>query len=183
MKYDISLIQQTLIFKGLSAFEIKQVFEGCATVKEFALNEKIIEQGSVNDDLYFLPKGKIQVDIELSYNQDQQLNTIEGPLVLGEISFLDKSPRSATIKAADNISVYIINGQLLDELLIEMPNTGHKIKHNIALSVAKTVRRMSTLLSGEMQKNQMLQKKTAELGANKYKETINNLNYHLHLSV
>jgi len=140
-------------------------------------------EGSSNDDLFFIPKGKIQVDIEVSHTQDRQLNTIDGPLVLGEISFLDKSPRSATIKAAENISVYIINGKLLDDLLIEMPNTGHKIKHNIALSVAKTVRRMSSLLSGEMQKNQILQKKTAELGANKYKETINSLNYHLHLSV
>jgi len=66
MEYDIALIQQTDIFNGLSAFEIKQVFEECASLKEFTAMEKIIEEASVNDDLYFLPKGKVQVDLELS---------------------------------------------------------------------------------------------------------------------
>lgn len=183
MEYDTQLIQQTIIFKGLSDFEIKQVFEECAALKEFSANEKIIQEGSDNDDLYFLPSGKVLVDIEVGYAQGRSLNLIEGPLVLGEISFLDKSPRSATIKAAESLSIYIINGQLLDKLLIEMPNTGHKLKHNMALSVAQTVRRMSTLLTSEMKKNQTLQKKTAELGSNRYKETINNLNYQLHHTV
>jgi len=183
MEYDISLIQQTTIFNGLSAFEIKQVFEECASLKEFSAMEKIIEEGSDNDDLYFLPKGEIQVDLELNNAPNRKLNTIKGPIVLGEISFLDKSPRSATIKAVENLSVYIINGRSLDELIKEMPHTGHKIKHNIALSVSQTIRHMNQLLSREMQSNQFLQKKTAELGANRYSETVADLAYRINLSV
>ena len=183
MEYDISLIQQTIIFKGLSSFEIKQIFEGCASLKTFASGEKITEEGSVNDDLYFLSKGKVKVELELSHIPHRQINTIEGPIVLGEISFLDKSPRTATIKPVENLSIYVINGRSLDELLGEMPHTGHKIKHNIAISIAKTVRRMNDMLSGEMQKNQKLQKKTVELGTQKYNESIANFAYHIHLSV
>ena len=183
MEYNIELIQQTIFFKGLSAFEIKQVFEECASLKNFSAMEKIIEEGSINDDIFFLPKGKVQVDLELSNAANRRLNTIEGPIVLGEISFLDKSPRSATIKAVENVSVYIINGKSLDDLINEMPHTGHKIKHNIALSVSKTIRRMNELLSREMKSNQFLQKKTAELGANRYRETVADLAYHINLSV
>jgi CRP/FNR family transcriptional regulator, cyclic AMP receptor protein len=183
MEYDIALIQQTIIFNGLSAFEVKQVFEECARLKEFAPREKIIEEGSVNDDLYFLPKGKVQVDLELNNAPSRKLNIFEGPIVLGEISFLDKSPRSATIKAVEKLSVYIINGQSLDELIKEMPHTGHKIKHNIALSVSKTIRHMNELLTREMQSNQFLQKKTAEIGAHKYSETVADLAYRINLSV
>ncbi len=182
MEYDITLVQQTLIFNGLSAFEIKQIFEGCASLKDFEPGDKIIEEGSVNDDLYFLPNGKVQVELELGHVRHRQLNTIEGPIILGEISFLDKSPRSASINTVEAISIYVINGRSLDELLGEMPNTGHKIKHNIALSVAKTVRRMNDLLSSEMKKNQMLKNKATELGAQRYNQTINNLAYHIHLS-
>ncbi len=182
MEYDIALIQQTIIFNGLSSFEIKQIFEGCVLLKTFAPGEKIIKEGSVNDDLYFLPKGKVQVELELNHVKHRQLTTIQGPIVLGEISFLDKSPRSATIKPVEELSIYVINGQSLDELLGEMPHTGHKIKHNIALSIAKTVRRMNELLSGEMQKNQLLHSKAAELGAHRYNETITNFAYHVHLS-
>jgi CRP-like cAMP-binding protein len=182
MEYDIALIQQTVVFKGLSAFEIKQIFEGCAFLREFSPKEKIIEEGSVNDDLFFLPKGTVRVELELSPVQEQQLHAITGPIVLGEISFLDKSPRSATIRPVENVSIYVISGRSLDELLGEMPHTGHKIKHNIALSVAKTVRRMNDLLSGEMQKNQLLHRKASELGTHKYNQTITNLAYHIHLS-
>lgn len=181
MEYDITLIQQTDVFKGFSPFEIKQVFEGCASLKDIEQEGKIIEEGSVDDDLYFLPKGKVQVALELGLVQHHQLNTIEGPIVLGEISFLDKSPRSATIKAVESLSLYVINGKSLDELLAEMPNTGHKIKHNIATSVAKTMRYTMGLLSREMQKNQILHSKADQLAAHKYNETITNLAYHVHL--
>ena len=182
MEYNIALIQQTIIFKGLSSFEIKQIFDGCASLNNFEPGEKIIEEGSVNDDLYFLPKGKVQVELELGQVSQQQLNTIEGPIVLGEISYLDKSPRSATIKPAEKVSIYVINGRSLDELLGEMPHTGHKIKHNIAFSVAKTLRRMNDLLSREMQKSRIFQRKAAELGTHRYTENITNLAYHIHLS-
>ncbi|MCP4024644.1 MAG: cyclic nucleotide-binding domain-containing protein [Desulfobacteraceae bacterium] len=183
MEYDIALIQQTNIFKDLSAFKIKQIFEGCASLKDFEPGEKIIEEGGVDDDLYFVPKGKVQVELELGHDQCRQVNTIQGPVVLGEISFLDKSPRSATIIPAESLCVYVIDGSSLDELLEEMPHTGHKIKHNIALSVAKTVRHLNDLISREMQKSRLLHKKAAELGSHRYNEAITNLAYHIHLSV
>jgi CRP/FNR family transcriptional regulator, cyclic AMP receptor protein len=182
MEYDIALIQQTLFFKDLSAFEIKQIFDGCAFVQEFSPKEKIIEEGRVNDDLFFLPKGTVQVELELSPAQEQQLRTLTGPIVLGEISFLDKSPRSATIRPAENVSIYVISGRALDELLGEMPHTGHKIKHNIALSIAGTLRRMNELLSSEMNRNQQLSRKATAMGTRKYHQTIANLAYHIHLS-
>ncbi|MCF8076991.1 MAG: hypothetical protein K9K63_15635 [Desulfotignum sp.] len=48
MEYDIAMIQQTLVFKDLSAFEIKQIFDGCAFMQEFSPKEKIIEEGRCN---------------------------------------------------------------------------------------------------------------------------------------
>jgi CRP-like cAMP-binding protein len=182
MEYDIAMIQQTLVFKGLSTFEIKQIFDGCAFVQEFSPKEKIIEEGRVNDDLFFLPKGTVQVELELSPVQEQQLRTLTGPIVLGEISFLDKSPRSATIRPVENVSIYVISGRALDDLLGEMPHTGHKIKHNIALSIAGTLRRMNELLSIEMNRNQQLSRKATAMGTRKYHQTITNLAYHIHLS-
>ncbi len=95
---------------------------------------------------------------------------------------LGQSPRSATIRPVENVSIYVISGRSLDELLGEMPHTGHKIKHNIALSVAKTVRSMNDLLSRELHKNQLLHRKASELGTHKYNQTITNLAYHIHLS-
>ncbi len=79
-------------------------------------------------------------------------------------------------------SIYVINGRSLDELFKEMPHTGHKVKHNIALSVAKTLRHVNDFLTGEIQKNQRLSSKAVELGARRYNQTINNLSYHIHLS-
>ena len=182
MEYDLALVRETVVFKGITAFEAKQVFECCAAVREFAPGEIIIEEGSLNDDLYFLPQGKVRVELELSRVKHKQISSIEGPIVLGEISFLDKSPRSATIRSGAELEIYVINGKALDELLGEMPHTGHKIKHNIALSVAKTVRSMNELLSFEMQKNRMLQNKASEMGAQRYNSAMANLSSQVHLS-
>ncbi len=183
MKYNIPLIQETLIFKNLSTFEVKQIFEECTTLQEYSINDKILEEGSLNDDLFFIAKGKIKVCIEAGVVTNQQLEIIEGPLIIGELSFLDKNPRGITIKASENISIYVINGRFLDKLIVEMPDMGHKIKHNIALSIAEIVRRTNKMLSEEVKKSYILQKRTSSLVAKNYRETINKLASQIKLSV
>jgi len=183
VKYNIPLIQETLIFKNLSAFEIKQVFEECTELQEYSINDKILEKGSLNDDLFFISKGKIEVCIEAGVITNQQMEIIEGPLIIGELSFLDKKSRGITIKASENISIYVINGQLLDKLIAEMPDMGHKIKHNIALSIAGIVRRTNEMLTEEVKKSYILRKRTSSLVANSYRETINKLASQIKLSV
>ena len=179
MEYDITLIQQTLFFSDLSSFEIKQIFEGCASLADVAQGDKIIEEGSVDDDLYFLPKGKVQVELEIGHLHNRQLTTIKGPVVFGEMAFLDKSPRSTTVTALENLEIYIINGRSLDELLMEMPNTGYKLCRNIARSLSKIVRRSTDMISKEIERNQLLHNKTAQLGAHKYKETLSSIVYYI----
>lgn len=182
MDYDIALIQQTLVFDGLTPFEIKQIFEECATKIEVTKGSKIIQEGSEDDDLYFLPSGKAQVELELGHLFNRQLTEIKGPVVLGEMSYLDKSPRSSTVTAAEDCEIYVINGQSLDVLLTEMPNTGYKISKNIALSLSKIVRRSTDMISKEVQRNQLLHKKTTQLADNKYKESLSNIAHYINRS-
>ncbi len=182
MEYDITLIQQTIFFSGLSSFEIKQIFEGCASVTNVAQGDKIIEKGTVDDNIYFLPKGKVQVELETSNLYNHQLTEIKGPAVFGEMSFLDKSQRSATVKALGNFEIYIINGRYLDELLMEMPNTGYKISRNIACSLSKIVRRSTEMISREIERNQLLHDKAAQLAVHKYKATLSNIVHYINQS-
>ena len=107
----------------------------------------------------------------MELNSPQGVIEIEGPVVLGEISYLDKLPRTLTVKAINQLSILILRGECLDKLFKTIPQTGHRLKHNIAISVIQTIRKMNTQLEEEIKENQILSLKAAELESQKYQNS------------
>ncbi|OKY76830.1 MAG: hypothetical protein BM485_01825 [Desulfobulbaceae bacterium DB1] len=82
--------------------------------------EIIIREGEQNRDLYVLSEGTIEV----SFTDDQQkvvVTHITPPEILGEISFLSGSPRTATITAKTRVEMYILNYDRVKDEMDEIP--------------------------------------------------------------
>lgn len=82
--------------------------------------EVIIREGEQNRDLYVLSEGTIEV----SFTDDQQkvvVTHITPPEILGEISFLSGSPRTATITAKTRVEMYILNYDKVKDEMDEIP--------------------------------------------------------------
>lgn len=80
----------------------------------------IFEDGSPGDVIYFLDSG--QVDIVKPTGEGQvRINDLYAPDVFGEMSLLDGAPRSATARAATDVSLIVMPKQVFLDLAVREP--------------------------------------------------------------
>lgn len=86
----------------------------------FQPGEMITQEGEKDRDLYVLSEGTLEVSVK-GDNGDVVVGEICPPEIIGEISFLNGSPRTATIKAKTEAKVYILNYYKVEQELAEIP--------------------------------------------------------------
>ncbi len=101
--------RQYAFFSGFSEELLLQV---CTMTqwKQFKKGDTILEQGKVNDFLYFLASGEVEIIVE---NEFITRLTKPGE-VLGEMSVISRQPASATLVAATAVDVYGIDSKEFD---------------------------------------------------------------------
>lgn len=124
----VEIFSEHTLFKGLSAHEI-ETLKKTSTEQEFEPNHVIIEEGDLTQDIYLLVAGEVAV---LKWNETRFSQILLGTIIkgemFGEMSFLDGSPRSSTIKALKKTKVLKI---ARDSAALN-PETFAKIVANIA---------------------------------------------------
>lgn len=95
-------------------------------------------------DLYILIKGLITVTIYLPERRwHKRLFTFSSGTFLGEMSFLDGSPRSAGILAHEDSEVLCLSFADFEILSMQHPQIAEKMHRNIALELSGRLRRLS----------------------------------------
>ena len=84
--------------------------------KKYKAGEVIIHEGEENRDLYILSEGVLEVSVK-GESQEIIVSEITAPEILGEISFLNGSPRTATVSAKTDVEIFVLSyGQVQQEL-------------------------------------------------------------------
>lgn len=101
----LSTVERVIILKSLSMFE-KTPDEALAELADL-LQEMVVQQGDIivkegetGDSLYIIVDGKVEV-----VDDNRVLNQLGARAVFGELSMLDSSPRTATIRALEETSL------------------------------------------------------------------------------
>jgi len=87
----------------------RQVVEDVCFLRSYEEGEYIIKEGESTTDIYFLISGKV----ELYKIEPNTQNNIKSGQSFGEMSFVDGSPRSSSVKAATPVAVYVLSKQAL----------------------------------------------------------------------
>ena len=111
MEMDVSPLQGTELFQGLSPEQIDKVLDICRTVR-FSANEIIMKEGELGDSMYIIQQGTVEVikrlilagmdDDEESTDKSKvftKLDAADRHPVFGEIALLQESQRTATVRA------------------------------------------------------------------------------------
>lgn len=165
MEKDISLLKETTLFENFSEEKIKKVLSICGKVS-FSENAVIMREGEVGDTMYVILKGTVEVVKTLvlegmDMDEDEKVRnkvftklTAETHPVFGEISLLEESKRTATIKALTDCTFYEIKKDDFLRLAEEDCELGYQIVLNIARVVCSRLRKadedvikLSTVLS------------------------------------
>jgi len=88
--------------------------------RTFAAGTVLIYEGEKNRDLYILSKGVIEVTVknELSPILVGEVNS---PEILGELSFLNGTPRTATVTAKTDVEVFILSYEKVKQEISDIP--------------------------------------------------------------
>ena len=86
-----------------------------------AKGEYLIRENEESTQMYFLQEGTMAV-YKRKGMKDSQIGTIYSGEVVGEMSFLDKSPRSATVKAMSDCILTVIPSEKFEKVFQELPS-------------------------------------------------------------
>lgn len=83
-------------------------------------NEYLMREGEESTEMYYLQSGNLGV-YKRKGDAEIQIGTISAGELVGEMSFLDKNPRSASVRAMTNSVLVVIPLEKLESTMADVP--------------------------------------------------------------
>ena len=77
----------------------------------------ICQQGTLGDELYIIGRGNVEIVVQDEDGHEDIVNVLGEGDYVGEISFLHRTPRTATVRAQTSVEVHILRRLDFDALL------------------------------------------------------------------
>lgn len=120
------LLSESALFATLSDEEVDELVALTSTV-DFDANETVFTKGSEGDELYVLGGGRVRLQLERKDGKTISLGTLSEGDMFGEVSVLDGSRRSATVKTTEPSEFLIIRRNDLFDLIHRSPDIAIKL--------------------------------------------------------
>lgn len=131
------------LFQGLSRQELDEISQRFQHLK-FSFGEAVFHENDCDRDLYILVNGLVTIRISLQESGRSRRLVTYGPgTVFGEMSFLDGSPRSATVWAEADSEVLCLTFESFQVLRGQRPELAARLSLNIATEISQRLRMTS----------------------------------------
>jgi len=127
----VALLKETLLFKDLDA-ESLDALSRRFDVARFKPGRVIVQQGDEGDRLYVVQEGTVEVVLEGPTGPARVLAHLHIGDYFGEIALLERCPRTATVRAATDTSVYVLHRSDFDEFVESTGAAGGQVVETIA---------------------------------------------------
>jgi CRP-like cAMP-binding protein len=142
----VTFLLETPMFDNLDPSEIRQVIHIVEAVPLKA-GEVIFSEGDAGDAWYVLYRGGVEV-LKQAPDGESVITTLDPRACFGEISILDGLPRSATVRATDDSTVFRIAREVFEELIRQNDPVAYKLLYHMAILLAQRQRATTDTLSG-----------------------------------
>ncbi len=135
------LLQRSKLTNGLTEEDVEKLIS-IAEMCEFSEGETIISETSRARDLFLIDHGSVSITMSNPIDDDksEMMDKFHPGKILGEISFIDGSPRSATVIADDPTKLYIFNYEKLSSEMEKDKEFGYRLLRSIACVLTEKVR-------------------------------------------
>lgn len=106
-------IQELEFFSDFPESEIWEIIRACIW-QEFTPGDEIIVEGDIDDAFYIISSGSVDV-----LKGDTVVGSLHKGDCFGEMAYLSKTERTATIRASDHVSLMKINATLIDQVSVD----------------------------------------------------------------
>ncbi len=136
IKDDKNCIEIVPIFSNLTQEEMLEI-ASITTDKTFEKGEMIYMAGDSSDNLYVIHKGKVKIT-RLTESGKEQVIRILGPgEFMGGLTLFSKEPMTDNGEAIEKVTMCMISGQKLKELMERYPSITFKIMEELSSRLEK----------------------------------------------
>ncbi len=114
------------LFSALSRKELQRVAKASDEIKVKAGHE-LARQGDVGREMFVLIDGEATVK-----RNGRRITSIGPGAAVGELSLLDRGPRTATVTCDTECTVLVLGGREFSALLDDLPGVAHKVLSRLA---------------------------------------------------
>ncbi len=111
--------------------------------RSFAAGELIVRRGDEADRIYLIVGGEVSVTAELSNGQLKRLSTLSAGMTFGELAMVNRSPRSADVRADTPTECYALGVAEFDQLGEKHPEIKMKLLENLLRTLSRTASRLT----------------------------------------
>jgi signal transduction histidine kinase len=129
-------LRQLPLFAGLTEEDLDRLC-GMAETETLPAGEVLMEEGGLGDALYVILDGTFEIT-KRSQERDLWIATRGPGEMLGEISLLERTPRSATVRAATDCRVLRIRREDFEELLTKSSSAAMAMLRTVTARLRNT---------------------------------------------
>jgi hypothetical protein len=118
--YRLSLLERTDVFQPVPAESMLELARRLCRI-HLGAGETIIWEGEVNDDVFFLTQGRLEVLVKED-GEEKRVGTIAPGEVFGEMAFFSRDVRGATARATEPSECFVIKDSDLLVLVFKHPS-------------------------------------------------------------
>lgn len=134
-KETLASFETNPIFKGLPSEEIDNFLNSGEEI-HIKNGESLIKEGDSAEKVFFLINGTLAVSRkDPTTQEDLALSTLKKGDIIGEIAFLDKGPRSASVTATSDATLIAVPFEHLNS---QFPKVSLQIAQNISTKLRET---------------------------------------------
>lgn len=143
---NIETLKKSALFDGFSDDELHIILKA-AKPMDIIHGDSVFSEGSKAESLYVIHAGVVEISKKGLQGHDKGVVQLSSGTVIGEMSFIDQSPRAGSATAKENLKLLEFPYSALSKVLEQNPAMGLKFYKGIAETLCKRVRATTTNLS------------------------------------
>lgn len=143
----IDQLKETPIFQDLDVQHLEEISRLCK-VEQLSDGTVVIEENSdENYDIFIIIKGYLEVVSNTGKClSDELVLSKQNHGMFGEIGWLKKAKRTASIRSHGHVELIRIDGDRLEEYFDKNNIVGYKVMRRIAINLSNNIKETNTLL-------------------------------------
>jgi len=127
----MDILQQVWLFSGLDEQQLEAV-SSFTFQKRFSPGELIVEEGRTGNGMYAIISGNVEAVKALGTEQERVVNRLGTGEVFGEMALLGEWPRTASVRAVDEVECLGIDRWVFLTQLERHPQVGIRLLQVLA---------------------------------------------------
>ncbi len=142
----VQLLEAAGLIKEMSAVEA-ELLSSIAEERAYSKGNVILKEDSKSRDLFIVCSGRVSIRLTLptESGKEEVIYTMRDGQIFGELALVDGSPRSATVKAEEDVVTCLYEYNKLMALLDTHPRIGFLLMRNLASIISQRVRNTNML--------------------------------------